>query len=153
VTAADELFSALGLDSVNQRLERIAATAAALLKGREAGMYKSQLADINRWAIRQLDLCARTFERAPPVKLVQLLEYQLGADKPKRDGAKKNREKFIAAAHHVAEHPNATPAQIARAIEYDQKYVIAGWLEDREFQEIVAIRRRRLVHQQKSTEG
>jgi hypothetical protein len=106
VTAADELFSALGLDSVNQRLERIAATAAALLKGRKVAMYKSQLADINRWAIRQLDLCARTFERAPPAELVQLLEYQLGANKPKRDGAKKNREKFIAAAHHVAEHPN-----------------------------------------------
>jgi hypothetical protein len=149
VTAADELFSALGLDSVNQRLERIAATAAALLKGRKAGMHKSQLADINRWAIRQLDLCARTFERAPPVELVQLLEYQLGANKPKRDGTKKNREKFIAAAHHVAEHPNATPAQIARAIEYDQKYVISGWLEDPEFRDIVGIRRLRLAHQQK----
>jgi hypothetical protein len=149
VSAADELFSALCLDSVEQRLARIAATAEALLEGRKAGMYKAQLADINRWAIRQLDLCSRTFECAPPVELVQLLEYQLGADKPKRDGTKKNREKFVAAARHVAERPHATTAQIARAIKYDQKRVIAGWLEDPEFREIVGIRHLRLAHQQK----
>jgi hypothetical protein len=149
VSAADELFQALGLESVDRRLDWIAATAAALLKGRKAGMYKSQLADINRWAIRHLDLCARTFERPPPVELVLLIEFQLGADKPKRDGTKKNRQKFIAAAHYVAEHPNATPAQIARRIKYDQKYIIAGWLNDQEFREIVGARQFRLAHQQK----
>jgi hypothetical protein len=151
VSAADELFRALGLDSVDQCLARIAATAATLLEGRKAGMYKSQLADINRWAIRQLDLCSRTFECAAPVELVQLLEYQLGADKPKRDGAKKNRKQFVAAARHVAERPDATPAQIARAIKYDQKHVIAGWLEDQEFREIVALRQLRLEHEKKGT--
>jgi hypothetical protein len=127
----------------------MAATAAAVLKGRNAGLYKSQLADINRWAVRQLDLCARTFQRPPPVELVQLIEYQLKADKPKRDGAKKNRQKFVAAAHYVAEHPDATPAQIARRIKYDQKHIIVGWLEDQEFREIVGARQFRLPHQQK----
>lgn len=153
MSAADELFRALGLDSVDQRLERIAATSDALHRSLKAGFYKNRKAVIARWAVRHLDLCARTFERPPPVDLIKLIEYQLGADKPERDGARKNREKFIAAAHYVAEHPDVTPAKIARAIKYEQKRVIACWLKDKEFQEIVGTRRLRLAHQQKSAEG
>jgi len=149
MTAADELFRVLGLPSVDQRLDRIAKDAATLRKGLQAGFHKNQLAVINRWAIRQLDLCARTFDRPPPLELVVLLEYLLGADKPERNGSRKNREKFIAAAHHVAQYANATPAQIARAIQYDQKRVIQSWLCDREFNEIVDTRRLRLAHQRK----
>jgi hypothetical protein len=147
-SAADEFFSALGMATVDQRLERIAATAEAIRKS-PAGFYSGRRAVVHRWTARQLDLCSRTFCRPPPVELVRLVEHLLGADKPERNGAKKNREKFIAAAHHVALHSDATPAKIARAIKYDQKHVIARWLDDSEFREIVGTRRLRLTHQQK----
>jgi hypothetical protein len=49
----------------------------------------------------------------------------------------------------VAQRLDATPAQIARAIKYDQKRVIKSWLEDPEFQEIVGTLRLRPAHQQK----
>jgi hypothetical protein len=149
MTAADELFRALGIATIDQRLERIAKDAAALQKRLQAGFHKNQLAMIHRWVTRQLHLCARTFDCAAPPELVLLLEYLLGAHKPERNGNRKNREKFIAAAHHVAQYPDATPAKIARAIKYEQKRIIRCWLDDREFKEIVNTRRLRLSYQQK----
>jgi hypothetical protein len=149
MSAADEFFRALGLDSVDQRLERIAATSAAMHSSLKAGLYKSRIAAVNRWVVRQLDLCARIFCRPPPPELVKLIEHLLGVDCPERNGRIKNREKFVAAVHYVAEYPDATPAKIARAITYDQKSVIARWLQDSEFKELVGTRRFRLAHQQK----
>jgi hypothetical protein len=147
--AAEEFFDLCGGGTVDQGLANIAATARALLADLKAGTRRHQRAAINRWAVRHLDLCARTFCRPPPVELVSLVEHQLGVAGAERDGNRKNREKFIAAAHHVAQYPDATPAQIARSIKYDQKRVIATWLEDPEFKEIVGMQRRRLAHQQK----
>jgi hypothetical protein len=147
--AAEEFFGLLGA-TVDQRLDSIAATARALLSDLKAGTCRYRRSAINRWAVRHLDLCARTFCRPPPVELVALVEHQLGVASGARNSNRKNREKFIAAAHHVAQYPDNTPAQIARAIEYDQKRVIAMWLEDQEFQEIVSTRRLRLAHQQKA---
>jgi hypothetical protein len=146
--AADEFYGLFGAP-VDQQLENITATAHTVLANLKDGTCRHKPADINRWTIEQLDLCAQTFCCPPPAELVRLVEYLLGADKPKRNGARKNREKFIAAAHHVAQYPDATPAQIARAIEYDQKIVIKGWLGRPEFQEIVGSRRLRIAHQQK----
>ena len=135
--------------TVDQRLGSIAATARAVLASLKAGTCQHKPAAINRWIVRHLDLCARTFCRPPPVELVELIQRQLGVAGEERDGNRKNREKFIAAAHHVAQYPSATPARIARAINYDQNRIIAKWLEDQEFQEIVGSRRLRLAHQQK----
>jgi hypothetical protein len=144
---AEEFFGLLGA-TVDQRLERIAETARAVLASLKTGTCQHKPAAIHRWTARHLDLCARTFCRPPPVELLELNEYLLGADKPERS-TRKNLEKFIAAAHYVAQHPKATPAKIARAIEYDQKRIIALWLEDQEFREIVGIKSLRLTSQQK----
>ena len=73
---------------------------------------------LNRWVVRQLDLCSRTFCRPPPPELVELVECLLEVESPERDGRIKNRAKFVAAVHYVAEYPDATPAKIARAIKY-----------------------------------
>ena len=135
--------------TVDQRLGSIAATARAVLASLKAGTCQHKPAAINRWIVRHLDLCARTFCRPPPVELVELIQRQLGVAGEERDGNRKNREKFIAAVHYVAQHPDATPAQIARFIKYDQKNIIRGWLEDKEFQEIVGSRRLRLAYRQK----
>jgi hypothetical protein len=150
MSAADKFFRTLSpRDSVDQRLERIAATSATLHNDLKAGMCRYRLAIINRWVIRHLDLCTRTFKRPAPVELVRLIEHLVGADKPERNGARKNREKFVAAADYVAHYPDATPSKIARAIKYDQKRIIARWLEDPDFQEIAGIRHLRRAHQQK----
>jgi hypothetical protein len=143
--AADGLYAALG-SSVDAKLEQIASSATVLRKSMEAGFYSRRAVDIGRWATRQLQLCSETFCCPPPPELVALVAHMLGADKAER-GIKKNRAKFIAAAHYVAKYPDATPGRIATAIRYDQKTVIAGWLEDQEFQEIVGSRRLRLAHQ------
>jgi hypothetical protein len=146
---AAEAFFALTGRTVDQRLQDIAATARAVLDSIERRSCPHKPSAINRWAVRQLDLCARTFCRPPSSELVALIERQLGAHASERDGARKNREKFVAAAHHKAQFPDATPAKIARAIGYDQKNIIKIWLEDQEFQEIVGTRRLRLAHLQK----
>ena len=147
MTAAEEFFRLVGGATVDERLARVAAASAALHKS--VGFYKNRVAEINRWTVRQLDLCSRTFERPPPVELVRLIEHLLGADKPARNGCRKNPEKFTAATHYVARFPDATPSKIANAIKYDQKRVIARWLKDPDFQEIVGMKRLRLAHEKK----
>jgi hypothetical protein len=146
--AAEKFFALVG-DTVDQRIARIATNARALLQSREAGRCRSTA--LSRWAVRQLDLCSRTFSRPAPPELVQLVEHLLGVSGPERDGQRKNRDKFLAAVEHVARHHDATPSKIGRAINYDRNAVIKTWLEAPEFQEIVAHKRYAIDHAEKKS--
>jgi hypothetical protein len=117
-------------------LEGIASQARALLDGE----IVERRAVVNRWIVRSLDLCARTFCCPPPPELVDLVAKQLRVAGTAR-GERQNWEKFSDAARYVAQHPEATPAQIARAIDYDQKRQISRWQADPEFDELVKLNR------------
>jgi hypothetical protein len=130
--AAEGFFAAIGA-TVDQRLEAIATAARILCQ-----IKNDSPADVNHWAIRQLDLCSRTFCRPPPVELVELIARQLHVN-GKRRTDRKNRAMFFAAAKHKAKDPSATAAQICRAIGYDQKRQVKKWMADPEFCEIAAL--------------
>jgi hypothetical protein len=127
--AAEALFALDGL-------EGIASQARALLDGE----IVERRAVVNRWIVRSLDLCARTFCCPPPPELVELVARQLGVAGTARD-ERQNWQKFVAAAHYVAANPEATASQIARAIDYDQKQQIKRWQADPEFDELVKLAR------------
>ena len=102
--AAEAFFQLVGQATVAERLANIASTARAVLHALKTGAHTHAPAAINRWAVRHLDLCSRTFHRPPPPELVALVAHQLRADKPERSG-RKNRPKFVAAAHHIDDFP------------------------------------------------
>src|SRR5262245_5927345 len=124
--AAAELLALTG-HTVDQRLARIAATAGYNLEALKDRTCPNRPAAINRWLVRHLDLCARTFCRPPPPELVALAAYQLAVKGPPRSH-RKNLRMFLAAARHKARHPDASVSQIAKAIGYPQKTTIKGWL-------------------------
>ena len=119
--AVDRLFELTGR-SVDDRLAGMAKTARTVLEEIQrtdnepravAGQKRRRPTIIGRWAARQLDLCAKTFERPPPKELVDLFNYLHDAAAPFTTRPLANQ--WYRAAHHKALHPDASLREIAAA--------------------------------------
>lgn len=94
-------------------------------------------ADDRRWAIRALRTCSIVFAEPPPPTLVTLVERIAKVPGVARSRVRR-KDKWFQAAKHKAAHSEASPRQIAIAIDYDQFRTIARWMEDPDWQDEVA---------------
>ena len=121
MNAADRLFGLTGR-SVDDRVAGIAKTAREVLeelqradkeKRTAPGQKRRRPTMIGRWAARQLDLCVRTFERLPPVELVDLFAYLHQGKSP--FAAASHPVEWYRATHYKALHPDASSRDLAAA--------------------------------------
>ncbi len=117
--AAETLFALTGR-SVDDRLTGMAKTAREVLEelqraDKEArtrpGQKRRRPAIIGRWAVRELDVCVRTFERLPPTELVELFDYLHQSKSP--FAAAPLAMEWYRAAHFKALHPHASSRDLA----------------------------------------
>lgn len=130
MTSPHEVYITVELDGVE-------GTAAELIDQMKAGKCPHKRQAVRRWAASQIRKC-HVWRRPPPASLVALIEHLLGADKLTRAGPK-NRKTFREVARHVAEHPDATPRQVADAIEHDEFVQVRTWMERPDFADEVQI--------------
>jgi len=132
--AAEKLFALTGW-TLEQRLASIERIAAELVKENRAG-HRCTGADVRQWVAKNLYVCSTVFDAPAPKSLVELNKILLKvSDQPR--SRLKNKAMFRKAADYVAAHPGATPCQVKRGIDYDQRKVIARWMASPEFLEAV----------------
>lgn len=134
LSTVDDFWRLTGVDAETRRayLAHTSKKLHGLLRARQPGThgYREDYAQINRWAVRSLQVC-QALNCSPPNELINLIAHQLQVGKRGRTDPV-DRGKKAKAAHYLAVNPSASRREIARAARVSHNSV-TKWLNDPKF--------------------